>query len=348
MQKFIFSIAVLAGLVLSACNTGTDVTPDPPVSMTFPSQFPAPVYQFSQNEVTDKGFKLGKALFYDPILSIDSTISCASCHQQNGAFAHVGHDLSHGVRDLLGTRNTPPIQNLAWHSSFFWDGGAANLDVQPLGPIKNPVEMDLSWTEALHRLRRSPTYFGKFKDVFNIQDTSELTTALLGKAFSQFMNALVSANAKYDKYKKGEVTLSAEETAGMSLFQQKCASCHKGELFSDFSYKNNGLKPSSPADSGRYMITYNLNELYQFKVPSLRNIEVSYPYMHDGRYSTLESVLNHYVNKVYDMPTLDPSLKQSGTVGIPLTSTEQANIIAFLKTLTDTEFLNDKRFKKEY
>ena len=331
-------------------SCGTNCKKDCPEQPTFkafaiPSNFPANIAYMP--EPTEKTVNLGKALFYDPMLSLDSTIACSSCHQQSAAFAHDGHDISHGVNNLLGNRNSPTIQNLAWMPTFFWDGGVGHLDLQPFGPIENPVEMAENLNHLLHKLRRSPKYPDLFKAAFaDVQDTSDISTAKMGVALAQFMKMLVSANSRYDKYIRGEgEVLTTSERNGLQVFTQKCASCHSGELFTDYSFRNNGRPITS--DSGRMRITLNPADRYKFKVPSLRNIEKSAPYMHNGKLSSLTAVLNFYATNVENTPNLDPILNQNGVLGIPLTEAEKTDIIAFLRTLTDTEFLTDKRFAEQ-
>ncbi|MBX7243435.1 MAG: cytochrome-c peroxidase [Bacteroidia bacterium] len=340
MNKIFSVLILISGFFLAGCPDKVD--PDKEIKFIAPAHFPAPIYN---QEITPAGFKLGKRLFYDPILSIDSTISCGSCHQQKGAFAHIDHDLSHGVFNRLGKRNAPAIQNMAWQPSFFWDGGVLQLDLQPFGPIENPLEMDLPLNQAVHRLRRNSTYLTLFKDAFGITDSAQITAGLMGKAFGEFMKMLVSSSSKYDKYLLNEISLTSEEQAGLTIFKERCESCHKGVLLTDFSFRNNGIAVTQ--DSGRAHITLNPADLYTFRVPSLRNIEKTAPYMHDGRFATLNAVLNHYASGVQNTPNLDPLLNQGGTLGIPLSETEKTQIIAFLKTLTDTEFMSDTRFTEE-
>lgn len=310
-----------------------------------PSNFPTPTYDFSANPVTEAGFQLGRKLFYDPIFSRDSTVSCGSCHIQTSAFTHHGHDVSHGIDDRLGDRNSPPIMNLAWSKFFFWDGGVFNLDLQPIAPIENPVEMDEKMSNVLTKLRRSKHYPAQFKQVFG---SDQITTALVLKALSQFMVSCVSANSKYDKVVRKEgAVFSEQEAAGFELFKAKCATCHSSELFTDNKFHNNGLTPSLRSDSGRYRITLNEADWYAFKTPSLRNIMKTAPYMHDGRFITIDAVLEHYSAGVKDMPTLDPLLKSGSTIGIALNATEKEALKAFLNTLTDESFLKDSRLSEQ-
>ncbi|KAF9659452.1 cytochrome c peroxidase [Tenacibaculum sp. ZH5_bin.1] len=310
-----------------------------------PSNFPEPHYNLSSNPITEKGFELGKKLFYEGKLSSDGVVSCAFCHQQKFAFTHHGHQLSHGVEDRVGTRNTPPIQNMAFQKQFSWDGAAFHLDIFPIIPITNPVEMDETVTNILEKLQQDTAYRKLFSQAF---EDGEINADNTFKAMSQFMLMMVSANSKYDKYvrveKGGE--FSEQEKKGLELFKSKCASCHTSDLFTDDAFRNNGL-PINPEinDLGRMTVTLLEEDKYKFKVPSLRNIELTAPYMHDGRFGSLKSVLNFYATGVQETQNLDPILKnENGTIGIALNEQEKENIIAFLKTLTDEEFITDKRF----
>ena len=310
-----------------------------------PSNFPEPDYNLSSNPITEKGFELGKKLFYEGKLSSDGVVSCAFCHQQKFAFTHHGHQLSHGVENRQGTRNTPPIQNMAFQNQFSWDGAAFHLDMFPIIPITNPVEMDETVTNILGKLRQDAAYRKLFSQAF---EDGQINADNTFKAMSQFMLMMVSANSKYDKYvrveKGGE--FSEQEKKGLELFKAKCASCHSSDLFTDDSFRNNGL-PINPEvnDLGRMTVTLIEEDKYKFKVPSLRNIELTAPYMHDGRFGSLKSVLNFYTTGVQETQNLDPILKnEDGTLGISINEQEKEDIIAFLKTLTDEEFITDKRF----
>jgi cytochrome c peroxidase len=341
-QILLLSILVFG---LFACKKDNTIVSED-LKFEVPTNFPTPKYDFTNNEITKEGFELGRRLFYDPILSRDSSISCGDCHISFSAFSHPDHGVSHGIDGKLGTRNAPAIQNMAWRTTFFWDGGVPNLDLVPLNAIQNPVEMDETPANIIQKLNNHTTYPALFKVAFANQDT--ITGAAMLKAMSQFMNMLVSANSKYDKYIRNETggKLNAEEQQGLDLFKQKCASCHSGELMSDNSFRNNGIVSDFSLDAGRYLISTLPDDKGKFIVPSLRNIEKTAPYMHTGKIKTLNAVLDHYANGVKDSPTLDPLLKQNNTLGIPLTETEKTQIIAFLKTLTDEEFIRDVRFQK--
>ncbi len=343
------SIRVLVVIILVffiSCKKGDEnsiIDPIQPTSTFFyiPKNFPSPIYSIANNPVTDDGFQLGKAIFNDPLLSRDNTISCSECHNQGYAFTHHGHPLSHGIDGKIGLRNAPAIQNVAWQKEFFWDGGVNNLDLFPIHPIENPVEMDEKIDNVLTKLRKTSFYPGLFKKAFG---SEEINQARFLKALSQYMNSLISANSKYDKVMRneGQVFL-ADEKDGYELFLNKCAVCHKGENFTDQSYRNNGLSIDLILnDKGRFRITNQEADLYTFKVPNLRNVEVSAPYMHDGRFATLEEVLNHYSSGIVDSPTLDSKLKK----GISMTVDEKRKIILFLKTLTDNQFLTDPKLSK--
>jgi cytochrome c peroxidase len=343
MRSFRIHILAFAIVSLVACSVDSRMDPtinEDDISLKWPDYFPAPVYDFSENPITKEGFLLGKKLFYDPILSRDNTISCGSCHQQFVAFAHADHKVSHGIDNQLGVRNSPALYNLMWHKTFFWDGGSKHIEVQPIAPIINPIEMDETIQQVVYKLSQRADYKSLFKSAFN---SDSVTSQLMLKAITQFMGAFISAGSKYDKNRVNATAypFTADEQAGKTIFENKCASCHVPPLFTDDSFRNNGLDENF-SDSGRYAITNINSDMGKFKVPSLRNIELTYPYMHDGRFETLNEVLNHYTSGIQQSATLDPSLSN----GIPLSNTEKEQITAFLKTLTDREFITDPRFKE--
>lgn len=334
-------IIIFISIVLVRCSVDPKINPIVPadnIKEIIPEGWPTPYYNFSNNTLTPDGFILGRTLFYDPIFSSDNTISCGSCHQQFAAFANGGHDLSHGVNGLLGNRNSPALQNLNWNTSFFHDGGVTNLELFPPAPITNPVEMNETMANVVSKISNSTKYTPLFTKAFG---DGTVNTQRILKAMAQFMGTMYSYNSKYDKVKKGTETFTTQEQSGYSLFVQNCASCHKEPLFTDYTFKNNGIGVN-PAikDSGRMHITQNIQDIYKFKTPSLRNIEKSAPYMHDGRFSTLDACLNHYASNIPNSSTLDPQLVGGFTLSIQ----NKADIITFLKTLTDNTFLNDKRF----
>jgi len=308
--------------------------------MRIPAHFPAPVYDFGRNPVTPAKVELGRALFYDGRLSRDGSISCGSCHQQQSGFTQHGHDVSHGIEDRLGTRNSQAIQNVAWQRTFFWDGGVHDLDVQPLAPIANPAEMDERFENVLERLRGIAAYRDRMRRTYG---DDSVTTPRVLQALAAFMLTLVSAESPYDDVLRGRRSFTAAEGHGHDIFVRDCAPCHAEPLTTDGSFRNTGLHPSSLDDRGRAAITLRPEDAYAFRVPSLRNVEVTGPYMHDGRYRTLEAAVRHYVRNVTDMEHLDSLLRRDGRPGISLTDDDVMNLVAFLQTLTDRTFLNDPR-----
>lgn len=302
-----------------------------------PNYFPKPVYNFNENPLDSAKVELGRVLFYDPILSLDNTISCASCHSPYNAFAHTDHDLSHGIFDSIGNRNAPALFNLAWQNTFMWDGAINHLDMQALAPISHPKEMGSDIKKVIQKLNASQEYKHLFKQAF--QDTTISSFKIL-KALSQFQLTLVSANAKYDRVKLHKEAFTEQEKNGYKLFKTNCSSCHVEPLFSNYNFENNGL-PLDPTlnDLGRFTITQNDLDRMKFKVPSLRNLSYTYPYMHDGRFSSLKEVLQHYTEGIHRSATLSPQLLKP----IVLNSNEKVDLIAFLLTLNDKAFAFDKK-----
>ncbi|PIF43368.1 cytochrome c peroxidase [Chryseobacterium sp. 52] len=317
---------------------------DNPYDLQTPTGFPKITFDVTGNPITVNGVALGKKLFYEGRLSRNNTISCGFCHIQEFAFTHHGHPVSHGIDDRLGIRNSPPIQNMAFLKNYTWDGVSHHLDERSLVPITTDFEMDSSLPEAIGKLNADAKYKKMFGAAFGDEN---ITGDRILKALSQFMATMVSANSKYDLYKKGQAVLTGDETQGMALFQNKCASCHSGELFTDETYRNTGMYYNAQFDDrGRYRVTLDWDDNMKFRVPSLRNIEYTAPYMHDGRFYTLDAVLNFYSDNVEDQPNLDPLLKKNGHIGIPMTGNDKQYIIAFLKTLSDKSFITDSKFSE--
>lgn len=343
MRKILFFIVTFA--FLSCQNDDSDyIEINENLDFNIPDNLPDLAQDISLNYPTKKGFELGRKLFYDGRLSRDGTVSCAFCHEQASAFTHHGHDFSHGIDNLIGNRNAPAIQNLAFQTDYFYDGASNSLEMISIVPIHNPVEMDETLPNIVQKLKQDPAYVKLFSQAF---DNGEITTGNMLKALGQFMTMMVSSNSRYDKYVRNESggNLNAQELQGLSLFQSKCASCHATDLFTDNSFKNNGLPPNPNLnDLGREVVTGFESDRYKFKVPSLRNIELTAPYMHDGRFGSLQSVLNFYTNGVSHSETLDPILNQNGALGIQISASEKEAIIAFLKTLTDEEYINNPLF----
>jgi cytochrome c peroxidase len=308
------------------------------LQFAIPKGWPKPVYDFAKNPLSQQKIDLGSMLFYDPILSRDSTTSCASCHSQYNAFTHVDHDLSHGIENRIGTRNSPALMNLAWGSSFMWDGAVNHLDVQSLAPITNPLEMDETLPNVIRKLQSSKRYTAMFYKAYG---DSVITGERLLKSLSQFMLTLVSSNAKYDSVMRKQAVFTEQETKGYTLYKQHCASCHAEPLFTNNSFENNGLYVDNTLnDKGRMAISKNKTDSLKFKVPTLRNLKYSYPYMHDGRFKHLGQVLNHYAMGIQRTPTLASQLQK----GIFLNNEEKFLLLAFLGTLNDKSFVSNPSY----
>ncbi len=308
------------------------------VTFFVPKNWPQPVYDFTKNPLTKNKIELGRALFYDPLLSRNNTISCASCHSQYSAFTHSDHALSHGIDDSIGNRNSLALMNLAWQKLFMWDGAVNHLDVQALAPIHNKLEMDENIANVVTKLQNLKLYKFLFYKAYN---DSNITGERTLKALSQFMLTLVSSNSKYDSVMRKQTQFTKQEGNGYTLFKKNCASCHTEPLFTNNQFMNNGLPLDSALnDYGRYTVTKNANDSLKFKVPTLRNIEFSHPYMHDGRFKKLSHVLNHYTKGVVKNKTLGIELQNE----VNLSSNEKVDIIAFLLTLSDKKFLFNPEF----
>ncbi|KAB2814066.1 cytochrome-c peroxidase [Phaeocystidibacter luteus] len=334
MNRLLDSIKLLAlagGFhFFSSCS----YEPEEPAFGFYPSRnFPPVEYSSPRNPITREGFELGRDLFYENGLSLDSSINCSSCHAQTHAFADHNVPLSAGVGGKLGKRNSPALINLAWMPQFMADGGIVHLDVMPLAPITDTLEMALPMQMAIDRLKCDSEYRSKFEKAFG---TDTITSQRIFFAMSQFMLLMVSDDSRFDKYLEGEALLSDSERRGYSLFNTHCANCHTEPLFTDYSYERNGID-SEFDDLGRGRITLDPADDGKFKVPTLRNVELTYPYMHDGRFFTLEEVLDHYSDEV------EPNMSHRLPQPLNLTSAEKEDIIQFLKTLTDYSFISDPK-----
>lgn len=327
---------IIFGLSLLMCF-GFMILKTTPLYFDIPKGFPKPIYDFKNNPLTEEGFQLGRKLFYDPILSRDSTISCASCHLQTTGFTHIDHDLSHGIEGRIGTRNSLTLQNLAWSKNFMWDGGVNHLDVQAIAPITSVDEMDETLENVVAKLNKNEKYKELFLAAF---DTKIITGQLTLKAISQFVVSLTTSNSKYDKVMRKEELFSQREQNGYELFKANCASCHKEPLFTNHAFENNGLAVDPTLnDFGRMKITQNPSDSLKFKVPTLRNVQYTFPYMHDGRFKSLTQVVKHYNTLVIDK---NVSKKLAQPLG--LSDNERVDLVLFLTTLTDKDFLSNDRF----
>jgi cytochrome c peroxidase len=331
-------LIVLLGVsltLLSWNNTTTEVE-----SIEIPEGWPEPLYDFEKNPITHEGFVLGRKLFHDPLLSRDGTISCASCHSQYNGFTHVDHAVSHGIDDRKGTRNSPVLINLAWNNSFHWDGGVNNLEVQPLNPLSHPSEMDQSLEKVLEYLNQNEAYRSLFFQAFGDSVVSSKNMLL---ALAQFNASLVSSNSRYDKFMRDELEFTKQEKKGLKLFMKHCNSCHTAPLFNSNKYASNGLPIDTVYNEfGRFKITGNPEDSLKFRIPTLRNIAYTFPYMHDGRFKKLRQVVAYYAGEIdLENPYLSNELRKK----IKLSSNDQKDLISFLLTLTDKEFLFNNKFE---
>lgn len=344
IKKGILLLGLLVGFT-SCQDDSYQLIPltDEVIALDQPQGFPERYYLGKQNKLTKNGVTLGKKLFEDGRLSADNLVSCSFCHMQEYAFTHHGHDLSHGVYDQIGLRNAPALQNLVWIKEYFYDGASNNLEMASLVPIHNDVEMAENMPSIVNKLKDDRTYRQLFLNAFG---TEEVTSSGILKAVAQYMSVLVSANSRYDRWKANpqKTPFTDDEMQGYQLFQQKCASCHSGELFTNQIFVNNGLPPNPRInDLGRETVSGDPDDRYKFKVPSLRNVAYTAPYMHDGRFRTLESVLRFYSEGMVHSETIANELITDGHVGIPMTREEQRLIIVFLKTLSDESFISKNK-----
>ena len=297
------------------------------------------------NPLTGEGVALGGKLFFDRRLSADNRQSCAACHRPNDALSDPRR-FSRGVAGAIGTRNAPALENLAWKNSFFWDGRAATLREQVLQPIQNPIEMDESLANAVAKISADRDYPRLFENAFGSQ---EINSDKIARALEQFLLVQVSFDAKYDRVMNGQANFTAQEQRGFELFNTEydpyhgqygadCFHCHGGVMFQTQNFANNGLD-SAFYDLGRYKITQRAGDEGKFAVPSLRNVAVTAPYMHDGRFRTLEEVVEHYCTGMKRSATLDPNLAKHPDGGVPLSTDDKRALVAFLKTLTDEKYL---------
>lgn len=328
-----------------------------PYELDIPPHFP-PMDIPANNPMTVEGVNVGRKLFYDPILSRDSTQSCGSCHNNAFAFTDHGNDLSVGITGALGTRNAMAMVNLGYGTEMFWDGRAETLEEQIFFPVRDPLEMDFNWPDALARLNANPVYAQEMYDAFGC---SPIDSTDVAKAIAQFLRTMISGNSKFDAWVAAgaDTTLLAayftqEEKLGFEAFQvsQKgCAHCHGTVLTTDNDFHSNDLFPVPYEDLGVGGISGDPFDMGLFKTPTLRNIALSGPYMHDGSLETLEDVLDRYSAGMQDTDNQDPVFENhfvASEGGIPMSEDEKAAIIAFLHTLTDTSFINNPAYQNPF
>jgi cytochrome c peroxidase len=332
-------------LFLFSCTTNEnqpDIFENPEVSLNIPDDFPELNSSFHSNKPTKYGVELGEKLFFEKKLSADNTISCGSCHNRSSAFAD-NHPQAIGIKGRIGLRNTPPIQNLAFMKFYNWDGSKLQLENQPIVPIITHEEMNSSILEVIEKLQQDASYSELFTKAFG---DASITPERIFKSISQFEYTLISANSKYDRVmrKKGE-TFTESEARGFEVFKQKCTNCHNTGLFTDQTFRNIGFPLNlNSNEAGRARVTGIMEDYMAFRVPSLRNVEYTAPYGSFGQFETLRAVLDYFDDGVLDADNLDPIFKQNGN-RIPLSNQEKEDIISFLKTLSDNEFVGKEEIR---
>lgn len=354
-MKTVLLLFVVLAIFLSCRKDKVGYEPTP-YELAIPSHFPDMIIP-SDNPMTKEGVYLGRKLFYEELLSGDNTMSCASCHGAVNSFADPSK-FSTGIDGVQGNRNSMALINLGWQKFFFWDGRAKSLEDQILEPVPNPIEMHQSWKDAVAKLSQDVNYRNLFYKAFGEPGIDSIKVS---KAIAQFIRTMISGESKFDVMYKFENSLAlsssdqsilpaitAEEWAGYDLFKSlngaDCLHCHSGVLMHINKFSNNGMDATF-ADPGRGGITGNPNDMGRFKIPTLRNIALTAPYMHDGRFATLDAVIEHYSSGLVSSPTIDPLMEHLTTAGVQLDSQERDLLKKFLMTLTDYNFVNNPNFQ---
>jgi cytochrome c peroxidase len=369
-MKKIIVISLLFILCIAACGEkdpvmppsidDTDLTGTPYAPQSFTLKIPANFPQMeipADNALTTEGVELGRRLFYDPILSRDSTMACASCHLSAGAFTD-NKALSKGVDNINGLRSSMSLENVGFvNKGLFWDGHVKTLEEQALLPVEDPRELHTIWDKVVEKLKKHKEYPIRFRKAFGISTKNDITKSLAVKAISQFERTLISGNSKIDKIYRKEDFFTDDELDGFQLFfnasgapDAQCGHCHTSPFFSSNDYFNNGLDSVKSLndfkDLGRGIVTKKEFDNGKFRAPTLRNIELTAPYMHDGRFKTLEEVIEHYASGGHYADNVDPFIPQIAT--IKLTTKQKKQILLFLKTLTDTSFVSNPAFQNPF
>lgn len=358
MRGLYYIFFAVFALFLSCNKDKTPYIPTP-YTLNIPSHFPQMEIP-TDNPLTEEGIELGRFLFYEKRLSGDNSMSCASCHLIENAFSE-NQQFSIGIDGIAGNRNAMPLFNLGWEEFFFWDGRKNTLENQILEPVPNPIEMHQNWKQATNKLNADIVYRDRFERAFGEEGIDSIKVS---KAIAQFLRTIISSSSKFDVMYKYEYNLpltspesdilqsiEVEEWAGYDLFKSlngaDCFHCHNGPLMRVNKFSNNGLDDAF-SDLGRALVTNDPNDEGKFKVPSLRNIELTAPYMHDGRFSTLEEVIEHYSSGIHASSTIDPLIEFSSQGGVQLDTQEKFLLKKFLLTLTDTIFINNPNFKDPF
>ena len=352
-MKKIHAFFLFCLLLMNCASNEEELYTPIPYNLEIPTLFAekliAPIIP-SDNPLTEEGVALGKKLFFDKILSGDLTQNCASCHNPKKAFTDQ-LQFSAGIQGEFGTRNSMPLFNLVWNfdERFAWDGKEFGLENQALEPVSNPIEMHANWDRVAEKLQQNPTYPELFLLAFG---TSKIDATLVTKAIAQFERTLISGNSRFDKYLLGETSLTSAEQNGFDVFMDEakgdCFHCHgsnNNPLWTDNKFHNNGLDAIFQ-DLGFGAVTGDPNDNGKFKSPSIRNLAFTAPYMHDGRFATLEEVINHYSEGLKRSSTIDPLMKRVNDGGVQLSNQDKSDLKAFLLSLSDTEFINNTSFQK--
>ena len=354
-MKYLFVIFCIVAIFISCRKDKIGYTPTP-YELEIPSHFPSMIIP-ENNPMTKEGVSLGRMLFYEERLSGDNSMSCATCHAPENSFTDP-NQFSTGIDGIAGTRNSMALINLGWQKFFFWDGRAKSLEEQILEPIPNPLEMHQKWKDAVSKLQQDVEYRNMFYKAFGEEGIDSIKVS---KAIAQFIRTMISGSSKYDVMYKFENSLilnsvdqsilssvSPEEWAGYDLFKSlngaDCLHCHSGILMHINKFSNNGLDATF-TDQGRGAITGSPNDMGRFKIPTLRNIALTAPYMHDGRFGTLDEVIEHYSSELVSSPTIDPLMEHLSSGGVQLDSQEKDLLKKFLMTLTDYSFINNPEFQ---
>ena len=354
MAKWVLYSVILIFICFSCSNESVEVndyipTPSPlQIPQLFENNILSPIIP-ANNPQTFEGVTLGKKLFFDPILSADNTQACADCHAPENAFSDADR-FSDGIDGIFGNRNSMPLFNLAWNydEKFFWDGRVFSLEHQAFQPVTDPIEMHNTWVQVEQKLQSDPEYPTLFNQAFG---TTVIDSTLVTKAIAQFERTLISFNSRFDKHLLGELTLTNEELGGFKVFMDEtkgdCFHCHgsdKNPLWTDNIFHNNGLD-ATITDLGLGKVTGDPADNGKFKSPSLRNLAFTAPYMHDGRFATLDEVINHYSEGLNNSPTIDPLMKKVSSGGVGLSIQDKTNLKAFLLSLSDYEFISNPAFQ---
>ena len=354
-MKYLFVIFCIVAIFISCRKDKIGYTPTP-YELEIPSHFPSMIIP-ENNPMTKEGVSLGRMLFYEERLSGDNSMSCATCHAPENSFTDP-NQFSTGIDGIAGTRNSMALINLGWQKFFFWDGRAKSLEEQILEPIPNPLEMHQKWKDAVSKLQQDVEYRNMFYKAFGEEGIDSIKVS---KAIAQFIRTMISGSSKYDVMYKFENSLtlnsvdqsilssvSPEEWAGYDLFKSlngaDCLHCHSGILMHINKFSNNGLDATF-TDQGRGAITGSPNDMGRFKIPTLRNIALTAPYMHDGRFGTLDEVIEHYSSELVSSPTIDPLMEHLSSGGVELDGQEKDLLKKFLMTLTDYSFINNPEFQ---